>query len=167
MRLCSGHPKVYFGTIVEGSYGRGGGGGCTGGPLIFLTKKITSCFTTCVVVCNNWLSLSYTKYKVCFLCCRLLSTFYATRDQRQTLSLTCHHCLVMLVLTNVGMFGVDRKYILSSIDQQLSDNVIVNCVFNTDKWNEYPLRKMFRWQHRQQAAVSCCGCGSTGTTGKN
>ena len=26
-RLCSGHPKVHFGTIVEGSGGGGGGGG--------------------------------------------------------------------------------------------------------------------------------------------
>ena len=26
VRLCSGHPKVHFGTIVEGSWGRGGGG---------------------------------------------------------------------------------------------------------------------------------------------
>ena len=28
MRLCSGHPKVHFGTIVVGSLG----GGCTKGP---------------------------------------------------------------------------------------------------------------------------------------
>ena len=27
VRLCSGHPKVHFGTIVEGSWGGGGGGG--------------------------------------------------------------------------------------------------------------------------------------------
>ena len=25
VRLCSGHPKVHFGTIVEGSWGEGGG----------------------------------------------------------------------------------------------------------------------------------------------
>ena len=32
MRLCSGHPKVYFGTIEEGSFGGGGGGeGLEGG----------------------------------------------------------------------------------------------------------------------------------------
>ena len=49
---------------------------------------------------------------------------------------TCHHCPVIHVFTNGGMFGVDKKYILSSLDQQLSFNVIVNCVFNTDKWNE-------------------------------
>ena len=30
VKLCSGHPKVHFGTIVEGSWG--GGGGCTVGP---------------------------------------------------------------------------------------------------------------------------------------
>ena len=27
VRLCLGHPKVHFGTIVEGSSGGGGGGG--------------------------------------------------------------------------------------------------------------------------------------------
>ena len=27
VRLCSGHPKVHFGTIVEGSWGGGRGGG--------------------------------------------------------------------------------------------------------------------------------------------
>ena len=37
MRLCSGHPKVHFGTIVEGSWG--GGGGCTVGPPGSLTIK--------------------------------------------------------------------------------------------------------------------------------
>ena len=38
VRLCSGHPKVHFGTIVEGSWGwRGGGGGCTVGPPGSLT----------------------------------------------------------------------------------------------------------------------------------
>ena len=42
----------------------------------------------------------------------------------------------MHVLTNVGMFGIKRKNILSSLDQQLSDNVIVKCAFTTDKWNE-------------------------------
>ena len=38
MRLCSEHPKVHFGTIVEGSLvgERGGEGG--GGPLGSLTK---------------------------------------------------------------------------------------------------------------------------------
>ena len=49
---------------------------------------------------------------------------------------TCHHCLVMHVLINVinvDMFGVDRKYILFLLDQQLSNNVIVNYVFNTEK----------------------------------
>ena len=30
MRLCSGHPKVHFGTIVEGSWGGEGGGGVLG-----------------------------------------------------------------------------------------------------------------------------------------
>ena len=47
MRLCSGHPKVHFGTIVEGSWGGGGGGGggggeCTVGPPGSLTIK--GCF---------------------------------------------------------------------------------------------------------------------------
>ena len=34
VRLCPGHPKVHFGTIAEGSLGRGGGGGgrCMVGP---------------------------------------------------------------------------------------------------------------------------------------
>ena len=45
----------------------------------------------------------------------------------------CHHCVVIHVLTNVDMFGVKRKYILSSIDQQLSNNAIVNFALNTDK----------------------------------
>ena len=31
VRLCSGHPKVHFGTIVVGSWGDGGGGGVGGG----------------------------------------------------------------------------------------------------------------------------------------
>ena len=31
VRMCSGHPKVHFGTIVEGSKGGGGGGGGEGG----------------------------------------------------------------------------------------------------------------------------------------
>ena len=39
VRLCSGHPKVHFGTIVEGSWG-----GCTVGPPGSLT--ITSDFKT-------------------------------------------------------------------------------------------------------------------------
>ena len=30
-RLCSGHPKVHFGTIAEGSWEGGGGGGVHGG----------------------------------------------------------------------------------------------------------------------------------------
>ena len=34
VRLCSGHPKVHFGTIVEGSWrGMGGGGGGGGGGV--------------------------------------------------------------------------------------------------------------------------------------
>ena len=38
MRLCLGHPKVHFGTIVEGSWGRGGGREeCTVGPPGSLT----------------------------------------------------------------------------------------------------------------------------------
>ena len=49
VRLCSGHPKVHFGTIVEGSCGGGGGGGgwCTVGPPGSLTM--------CVCVCVCWL----------------------------------------------------------------------------------------------------------------
>ena len=31
VRLCSGHPKVRFGTIVEGSWEEWGGGGGVGG----------------------------------------------------------------------------------------------------------------------------------------
>ena len=46
---------------------------------------------------------------------------------------TCNHCLVMHVLINVDMFCVDRKYVLFSLNQQSSNNVIVNNVFNTDK----------------------------------
>ena len=37
VRLCSGHPKVHFGTIVEGSWG-----GYTVGPLGSLTKLVTN-----------------------------------------------------------------------------------------------------------------------------
>ena len=39
VRLCSGHPKVHFGTIVEGSggWGQGVGGGCIWGPPGSLT----------------------------------------------------------------------------------------------------------------------------------
>ena len=32
-------------------------------------------------------------------------------------SVTCQRCLVIRVLTNVGVFGVYRKVILSSIDR--------------------------------------------------
>ena len=46
-RLCSRHPKVHFGTIVEGFWkgregaaGGGGGGGSTGGPTGSLTNSI-------------------------------------------------------------------------------------------------------------------------------
>ena len=31
MRLCSRHPKVHFGTIMEGSWGEGRGGPGVGG----------------------------------------------------------------------------------------------------------------------------------------
>ena len=42
VKLCFGHPKVYFGTIVEGSWGGGGGGGgCTVGPPGSLTKMFS------------------------------------------------------------------------------------------------------------------------------
>ena len=41
MKICSGYPKVHFGTIVEGSFagagGGGGGGRCTVGPPGSLT----------------------------------------------------------------------------------------------------------------------------------
>ena len=38
-QLYSGHPKVHFGTIVEGSWRGGGGGGvCTVGPPGSLTS---------------------------------------------------------------------------------------------------------------------------------
>ena len=48
-------------------------------------------------------------------------------------SVICHRCLVMRVLTNVGILGVYRKVILSSLDQFLSVNIIVDCVFYADK----------------------------------
>ena len=39
VRLCPGHPKVHFGTILEGSWGESGrGGGCTVCPPGSLTK---------------------------------------------------------------------------------------------------------------------------------
>ena len=38
VRLCSGHPKVHFGTIVEGSWGTGGGGGGGGGGARWLLR---------------------------------------------------------------------------------------------------------------------------------
>ena len=41
VRLCSGQPKVHFGTIVEGSWE--GGDGCTEGPPDFLTICIYVC----------------------------------------------------------------------------------------------------------------------------
>ena len=45
VRLCSGHPKVHFGTIVEGSLAGGGeGGGCTGDPAGSLT--ISKCMSS-------------------------------------------------------------------------------------------------------------------------
>ena len=54
VRLCSGHPKVHFGTIVEGSWG--GWRGCSVGPPGSLTKCVLSwasrhschsCFVQC------------------------------------------------------------------------------------------------------------------------
>ena len=50
MRLCSGHPKIHFGTIVEGSWkGGGGGGGGTVGPPGSLTK----CTSFTIVECTD------------------------------------------------------------------------------------------------------------------
>ena len=46
-------------------------------------EKITDCSTArVIVVCNNGPSLSYTTYNVFFLCFRLFTTFYATRDRQ-------------------------------------------------------------------------------------
>ena len=53
-------------------------------------------------------------------------------------SVTCQRCLVIRVLTNVGVFSVYRKVILSSIDRLLSDNVIEDCVFYADKRSKWP-----------------------------
>ena len=63
----------------------------------------------------------------------IYKALYGCRKCATIRSTICHHCLVIHVLTNVGMFGIKRKYILSSLDQQLSDNVIVKCAFTTDK----------------------------------
>ena len=46
VKLCSGHPKVHFGTIVEGSWGVGGGGGCTMGPPGSLTNVSALCLSS-------------------------------------------------------------------------------------------------------------------------
>ena len=48
MRLYSGHLKVHFGAIVEGSWGGWGGGGrCAVGPPCSLTKGYMSCHMIC------------------------------------------------------------------------------------------------------------------------
>ena len=63
--------------------GRGGGG--------VVKEKTTNCFTTCFVVCNKWLSLSYTKFNVCFFmlpCCFLLSMLPETDNK---VSLVSHN----------------------------------------------------------------------------
>ena len=55
VRLCSGHPKVHFGTIVEGSGGRGGG--CTVGPPGSLTTTACSAGTFSELFsafCGEW-----------------------------------------------------------------------------------------------------------------
>ena len=60
VRLCSGHPKVHFGTIVEGSLGGGGGGGCTVGPpgsLTTISRQSTSSNVHCALLfnaCSVW-----------------------------------------------------------------------------------------------------------------
>ena len=40
MRLCSEHPKVHFGTIVEGSLGGWGGEGGGGGAALGVLRAV-------------------------------------------------------------------------------------------------------------------------------
>ena len=59
MILCSGHPKVHFGTIVEGSWACvcvGGGGRCTGGGGGGPPGSFTVVFELLTVPCLEWRS---------------------------------------------------------------------------------------------------------------
>ena len=47
---------------------------------------------------------------------------------------TCHHCLVIRVLTTVGMFGVYRKCILSSL-RQLVQHLTAQCPPQADLYS--------------------------------
>ena len=68
MRLCSGHPKVHFGTIVEGSWGwevgdggrggHGGGRGLHGGPPGSLTTTLAWTWDVKQPTNNCWLTTS-------------------------------------------------------------------------------------------------------------
>ena len=64
MRMCSGHPKVHFGTIVEGSWGGGGWGGCTVGPLGSLTTGVTTVASTWFIPSDLFRSYSQTYDRV-------------------------------------------------------------------------------------------------------
>ena len=81
--MCSGHPKVHFGTIVEGSWGRRGGrvlGGSSGLPHYLVTPFTrghaswrSSQITVLQVIPHHCLvpSSVLTTFKGCILCLRV------------------------------------------------------------------------------------------------
>ena len=126
LKCVVGYRTAVWGTLCTLSFSSEN----TLSPVICFDTFVGSAF----LQTNRWI-LSFPKCSV--LDIQLIwKELYWCRKCATTHSLTCHHCLVIHVLTNVGMFGVDRKYIMSSLDQRLSNDVNLNCVFNKDKWNE-------------------------------
>ena len=69
--------------------------------------------------------------------------------------MTCEGCLVICILTNVHIFGVYRKVILS-----FSDNVMEDCFTQTKEASD-PLTKAALQAMQTASSNSCCGFSST------